>query len=187
MMKNITGDQKNTIIWFFFFSLSLIFACQGIISVHSYAHNNLQGSLLFCLVYFVTQHWDGWLKITNHKSWSEPAIQTEDKHSGKNFGLKDLTMSYLFNFPTVFSWEVGPFRRDKCCHLLPSYHIAWLQPTRAAKLHGWWSLLWAPLHEAFWWLWCLHQAQRLGVSRSLARFRLLVTVILKSQKKAVDS
>ena len=138
------------------------------------------------LVYFVMQHWDGWLKITNHKSWYEPAIQTEDIHSEKNFGLKDLTMSNLFNFPTVPGCEVGAFRWDKCCHLLLSYYIAWLQPTSAANSTAegvCFGLICVQPSDGF----GASPAQRLGASWSLARFRLLVTVILKSQKKAVDS
>lgn len=138
------------------------------------------------LVYFFTQQWDGWLKITNHKSWYEPAIQTEDIHSEKNFGLKDLTMSNLFNFPAVFSGEVGPFRRDKCCHLLLSYYIAGLQPASAANSTTdgvCFGLIRVQPSDGF----GAPPAQRLGASRSLTRFRLLVTVILKSQKKAFDS
>lgn len=100
------------------------------------------------LVYFVMQQWDGWLKITNHKSRYEPAIQRADTHSEKNFGLKDLTMSNLFNFPTVFRWEVGPFRWDKCCHLLLSCYIAGLQLMELAPLlmeFGLASSVWSPL------------------------------------------
>lgn len=109
--------------WVSFLPVRVPAACTAILTI------TFKEPYCSVLVYFIMQRWNGWFKIANNRSWYEPATQTEDIHSEKNCGLNDLTMSNFLNFLAVLGCAVRPFRRDKCCHLLLPYHIAWLQPT----------------------------------------------------------
>lgn len=96
---------------------------------------------------------------------NEPTIQTEDIHSERNFGLKDLTMSNLFNSHP----GLGFFKRDRCCHLLLSHHTA-RHPECSGLGKSWEGFGASP------------PVQWLGTSQCLVHFRLLATPILNSQK-----
>lgn len=116
--------------------------------VHSYTYDNLKNSLLafglFCYAAL------GWL-IKNKKP--QKSVWTCNPNRGHPFWEEFWPQGFDHEQPFQLSYsyrcEVGPFRWDKCCHLLCSYDIA---VCKHSKLQRWWSLLWPHLSEAFWWL-----------------------------------